>query len=662
MKMSVPPISDRGSRGRIIEIIDNSVTNENDNEILKGDTKPLRRFKKILNVLLTLYDFKFKTTNKGATIDSIEDFGSKSFSTKPMKVIRFKSIGSIKKSIKRRSLRYLLQDFPSLIHITLVVIVIVRFMYLSYLNMREDQFWKQAASRPSGNLSQCEMFNHYNTDSEMIEQYLEARQKLLDYGGQFYLNPSTVLGYSFVPIISICYWLLTALYLSASGITLDFLNFVLEPDNTRKTMRAELLKVIISLARSIRDSDRHAMKLVELNDKFSSRHNSIFTQKEQQQENNKSGQRLQSFNDQSSEVIYALRDIIKSNLVRPSNITVDWHKKLWSIITNLFKRSTFFSITIPIILVLVSISGHAHEDLKIMIQYEHCKDLSGYNRTSYPSILACRRLSDPVTLNMLKSLSLDDDFNLYGLSVIYHVRDCISLGNIWHLIEYTLVYIYFSFFTCLLMTAFVLGYYDKSRWLKQIENQVENCCREIDNIEYMDRNLELNNDKFKKKSTQESVVKNIMVAYLNYALFRRQHWRFKRFNEFVSFESGIAVIAYLTCSYFAGYYALNSLNLALTICVAACVVTINIFWLVPSRFLNKIVKFRRSITQLVAKGQSSKIDLRIPIDLWRNQMVEESELNSLFAQKSLVGYMTYNRMISLNGYMMAAWIILFKPE
>lgn len=546
---------------------------------------------------------------------------------------------------------------------------IVSYIRLLIFIGRHDQLWKAVGPKTSANGTQCEAV-HQPSAQDSMAAYLEMRALLVSEGGLFHTNVSTVVIYSLVPIFGLTYWAANVVFLCRCGVTIDFLNFLIDPMRERQLAKAELTQVTLDLARSIKNSDRRSLNLLDVGGKIPNNQtqtnlnppefsveisNSVMMTHRKSQN--------QSFGNQSSEVFTALSDIMKFNLVKPNNLTDAWHRRTQRLLLKFLILACLLYTLWPMLTMTNCYMGQSIEDLKVRIYIAKCMELWP-NKTIHSDILPCDPESgiDESEMEILKHQTTLDTWDLIMFVAENNWTRC---GSWRKLFQYLDLYVHLQYFAlCSGVVAFISvgGHLDKCHWLSQIEKQLDHCCLLIEKLKVEIRDAEWANDRSKVREYQESTLRHVIVAYLNYTLFRRRHYRFKQYNDYFSHQLGIATVSMLGLCYYSGYYALNSLNSYLVTVTIVIVFNINLFWVIMGKLFNRIVKVRKRITRLVAAGQKSQLDLHIPMELWRNQLLEESELNSLFAQRSLIGHISYNRMISLNGYMMAVWIILFKSE
>lgn len=548
----------------------------------------------------------------------------------------------------------------------LMFINFIRFGYLLSLMAKEDRIWKLVNPRNMQNVTNCQRFYSSIQDDSDLDYYVRLRDEMVQVGGNFYLEPVSLLSYSAAIVFGLGFWLVNAYLISKRGFVIDFLNFMIDPIYERNKTEAELLNLSSTLANSIKRMDRKLPKSAHSN-RTAHPLSHLSNMRPRLLSTNTRATYTSDFDrlnlDENLNFVLSLNNVIKLRLVKPSNQTYHWLKHLNDTF-NVCKYIIMVTmICWPIFSIYSAFAGHIYEDAKLRIQWAQCFEIAK-NRTVYLDLLGCDRNTEMTEdeLNSYKQESLDDTRGIIRLIFKYNLRRCIRIENWSKLIQVLVMMAYFSAITVLGFFIYMVGFRDKTYWLDQIERQIDASCSSIQSLNYK----QLEETEFKhiktSRSSQDIILTQILVAYLNYSLFRKRNANFKEFNNNFSIELSTASILIFGLTYHTGVYSQKSFSIFVISSIISVVMSINFVTLIPSIYFNKIIKLRKRIGLLVQAGQSSRLNLQIPMSLWRNQLLEESELVSLFGQRSFFGHVTYKRIITLNAYMMAAWIVSLKFE
>lgn len=542
-----------------------------------------------------------------------------------------------------------------------LIIITGRYAYSTYLLARKDHFSKLIYPRASGYESQCTLFfpTNYTRDRQL---YMESRNQLNNVGTYFITNSSTSILYGLIIIYLVSFWLMNAIQIRKRGFIIDVINFVLDPIDERARFKTELVESAISIIRTIQDSNHKYANSLESDVSYLVDRGASTTPINRLSVDNPITlrKRKNSFLGYASDTIDAIKIIIHQNSVKPINLSSRWHRYFRVFMYRII-IATFVTLCIwSLFLISLVIVCQVFQDIKTQIQLTRCLHLVA-NQSFEHDFLECKTDLTDEQVILYEDQTLYELYKVWKLISLYDWSNCATTRRVIYCIELFLTFLYSTCCAVFFIYLFAINYWDKLYWLGQIEKQVAECCLKIQQLDALNHNKVLSQNDTQKRAQHRNILRQILEVYLNYCLFRRRSSVFRQFNDHISLQVTLVTV-FLFFEYYFSSYQTNTTSPLLIINVIITVAFVNLMWLVPAYFFNRILRLRKLIAKLVAIGQESSLNFLLPMELWRNQLLDEHELNSLFAQKTPIGYISYNKMIPLNGYLMAIWIILFRYE
>lgn len=558
----------------------------------------------------------------------------------------------------------------------IMIIIFLKVTYLIIPLVKIHFLWRFVAPRSSSSLSsknstRCDIFYQSPDEHNALYRYLRARNTFETNGGSSHLEPITLLLYAVGSIYVITIWFGNYFVIGKKGVVIDFLDFIIDPIKFRYEFDAELAKTTESLKTSIQflgafQSNIHkaanSISLVNSNQKilmsridlkYSKRYHGF--------------QRLRD-GDPTNRIIGILNQLKKLHLIKPNNLNYSWFLRLDELVISIMSITQLFQVFWPLVAIFVCQTGHIMEETRIRILFGECMDLFP-NKTIRRDLLGCNwnnQQPDRKQFDLYRYQSFSDDMvdDLVDPMFRYTLDQCTNGDILLSLFQVYLSMAIFSANFLSLLVIYFIAHMDKFKWMAEIEAQVDEACNYVENPDLQTKSTA---QSFRVKSldmndTYEIVLMKLILPYINYTLFRRRHVRFKKFNDCVHIGTTLSVIILLAVLYYTLLHGFDGSRPSLVACLATIVLSINIISIFPSVFINRILKLRKKMAKLVEIGQSSRIDLAIPLTLWRNILLEESELIALFGQRSIFGHLSFNRLITINAYLMAIWIMTFKSD
>lgn len=239
-----------------------------------------------------------------------------------------------------------------------------------------------------------------------------------------------------------------------------------------------------------------------------------------------------------------------------------------------------------------------------------------------------------------------------------------------------------STFYCLI---YLVGMINKLAWLEQINRQLRYC---IDLEQGNARSLKHQSDPIKhlllrtrastadlKRDAANYSVYVMTITMINLELFRREYKPFHKTASFLASQMCLYCTISLIFCYVLMNYSIPEYRKHLFFGTTALSLTMNLYVGYSSYISSRVEKLMRNVTQLVSlfpaqdnlpevgeKEEDRRNLTLISITLWRRYMFSEDETKQNFAPKLFGSYLDYTRLISLNAYTIALFLLLGRPD
>lgn len=549
-----------------------------------------------------------------------------------------------------------------------MIIIFFRVSYLIVPLVKIQRLWILIAPRISKpNSTQCDIFYESPNSQNTLSMYLKTRDDFELNGGSSQFEPVTLLVLAGGSVFFFCFWFANYFLVGKKGLVIDVLDFMIDPIKARYNFDAELAKIVSSLKTSIHylsvfQSDFHKSTSMSLGNIYQKNpkhslpsRNTIRDRKYQQ---SRAG-------DPSNGVIETLHELKKFNLIRPANLTCSWLRQVDNSFASLLYPVIVLQLVWPAFAIFVCQLGHIEEETRNRIIYLRCKDLYP-NRTIHRNLLGCQwnqqKHLNTDQLNLYRYQSPSDLIGMLELIIEDSLYRCVTRRSLLSSLQFYLSLFYFSINFTFITLIYTITHIDKYKWISEIEAQIAEACDYLENPNFRTALFNKSEHKLDQNDNHQIVSMKLLLPYINYSLFCSRHVHFRRFNDILNIKITAANLMLLSILYFTVLHAVNGLRPTLVGGLFLVVLSINALSMYPSIFIKRMLKLRKTIAKLVRIGQSSQMEIAIQMSLWRNQLLEESELVALYAQRSILGHLSFYRLITINAYLMAIWIVIFKTN
>lgn len=366
--------------------------------------------------------------------------------------------------------------------------------------------------------------------------------------------------------------------------------------------------------------------------------------------------------------IKILLKIQYSNLVRPANLTGEWHKSVsflycFLLLSGIVIGYIIFGSCYMTVIAHECINRSRHRINQLSCQrwhpggalildhlYRIPKLESQFDQQAYYDFISNdndyqRGNSSSFWVFSFK-LALIEFKNLLP-TVNSSIHACETL------VIYALSIVWIWWYSCMYIFAMV----DKFIRLHQISAQLKYCTRK--SYDLLNRSRVCSNI---NQAEDEQLAEALMITYLNFELFRRQQREFSRLTNFLLGQIGALTGVTIVLSYIVGVASSSaSRNLLLLYMCSIMAFFMDAYLISGAMFTSKIRHIMKGIAKLVASctlvSENSTRGFYIHY-LWRRQMMSETQTMRFFAPNLFGIRLSFEKVITLNGYFVGLWLVL----
>lgn len=383
-----------------------------------------------------------------------------------------------------------------------------------------------------------------------------------------------------------------------------------------------------------------------------------------------------------------LHDVNLVDFVRPANLGTKFHKSVIDFNYIFLKLAISFTVMIVLVMLTILIIMEINERVKHRLIIIECLK---WRHSAIPSVDYHLKLPSITFSGDEKVFSnyngtLSSFIDMFSIELKYYF----DRRNIFLLLE---------MFVLLVPTTFIVGFYfiiygqtftNKQVWVNQIQKQVKYCIRLLK----LRKSILLSREMRKltsEISTNEQVracylfgyryigtittttsdttddyldshdyklIKALTITYLNFELFRRQQKSYQKLVNFLLFQMSILIGETLAFCYAIGTIIENCYISFLLILATYMFMFINFYLISGAMRMSQMERLIKNIVELLAGATSNSMQLLHILDLWRRQLLDERGARQTFSSKFFGICISYDKILTLNGYLVALWFVL----
>lgn len=573
--------------------------------------------------------------------------------------------------------------FNVYVSLKVITILIAQVLFQRALNRWHPQV------RPGANRTEyCALKADIYEPDESARRNCDVLHTFLDLIAFKSIESAQLLVYSFLAMIIVVGFLyLGAIRQGSARLYNDSMSFHLEPIEEKSRIKLQLVRIVQSMCRgsdyaigkqlsvyecrpqkllhhtNSLEASRHTNPLLETPAKpLSSRSVRIA--------NSRFGHSYEtcscSCSLDSRDRLNFVRLIFKERLVdwvRPSNMTYQFHTKLTKRYHMFLIITVFVLLIVGITLVFTSQMEEIDANVRERIKQVKC-ELWNQN-----SALIC----DSYWMQK-RPLDRDDKQTYLGyingthdswarLGVI-EVRYSVTWTMLLTITEAFITYLITSIWFFDYFWTFSLSCMYSFEWIRNIDAQMTNCIKVM---EYHQEHLAYVNDlesRFNHKLDQQrldderfNLTKILTITYLNFELFRQHYKSFRELMNFLTFflfsiSLNNSLVSYLVvANYDRDVIIIWIINIVF-------VLVLNVFVSSCVYLISHIEKLYKSMITISIKSSHVSMENSQIINLWRRQMLKQTEIMNSYCIQLLGNKFTFSTLIAIDSYIVALWLTI----
>lgn len=368
-------------------------------------------------------------------------------------------------------------------------------------------------------------------------------------------------------------------------------------------------------------------------------------------------------------------------MVRPANLTSKWHKTLIKLDTDISILILFAVILPYFVFILSTFSLELSQRVQQRLNSFVCQKWK-------PEGVLIEETIKLSPLNnqedMLAYSTYDGTIKQFAhLMIAIELKYYLSIGIVISWLEMCLASALATFITMFCYYNYVRSFLNRIVWLNQIQEQISWSTNQIHqfktnseganwyNYEDIDYNLFCkSSDKllmkyqttrgYKSGRSAASTIEALLVTYLNYELFRRQQPEYLKLVSTLVRQTLSLVTIVCVFSYFVGTKSSNIASIFYLIIPTYLMILLDTQLFMEAIIVSKNSRLTESILSMLAAATSNKWQLLDVVDLWRRQLLDNEETKKNFSIKVLNIRLSYESILTFDGYLVALWFILLN--
>lgn len=465
----------------------------------------------------------------------------------------------------------------------------------------------------------------------------------------------------------LAFYMLNGWLLKRVKIRVDLLSFLFNPKLEKSRIKAELNLIMENVIKSAfnfakeAENYRKRMLFEEMAKNSSSREKYLMS------ESSAHGNRALSF----------ARLFLEGNfidLVKPINLTPQVYKIQLALVKGISVFIFTFSGLAAISLICVYLNMEIFNRFTNRRELSECKLWNPNGLVLMKSHIQFEKLDaerDAYSLYSTEELlaySLQNDttlWNQFKVALSIEFKRFLSVETIIRLLEIGTLTFFNAIWFGLHSALYCAAHIDKLVWMSQIVGQIDYY------IQRATISLETNKGVCKPSlcSSQNAeanlnapsdLLEAFSVAYLNFHLFRNQQKNYQHLASLMMVQVAIPCIVSLAICYYLGYYERIGTAAVPVVFMSTCVVFFTNFYLTFGALMkSRIDQLMKRIFSLIAiSSQIDEFKSSFALDLWRRQLVGEIDTRRIFAPSALGINLSFSKIVSLNLYLAALWLLI----
>lgn len=342
------------------------------------------------------------------------------------------------------------------------------------------------------------------------------------------------------------------------------------------------------------------------------------------------------------------------DLIQPQNLEYGIYK----IITKLFRISIFSNVLIFVINTLcifyIVVSDEVHRRTEINLEMSRCIQwLPNATTINNPEILGIEPLVSELEYKSHTNETYAILSNPTGWDEILTIKFGFSI------MELALFGSMLALWSGFFLTIFIIGFIRRLAWAEDINNQLALC---LDLVDKTGPTSYLMKPKNSSSIFPNNIARDLLVAYLNFIMFRHDYKSYQRSSNRITVLMGInCSIIWISSFIVYSFVSKSNANIIWALALGTYIL-FNCIMATSIIIVSDVQRIFVRINQLVGKSSLVAKELLPVIDLMRNQLVGHNEITRIHCTKILGVHLDRSTFLTFNSYMIGAILYLLKSS
>lgn len=327
----------------------------------------------------------------------------------------------------------------------------------------------------------------------------------------------------------------------------------------------------------------------------------------------------------------------------------------------LFMKLTLFTLVLTICIVGASTLHWSLFEIELMlrtsrrIEWLKCRQWNP-NGTLIrdPSRMMLHRIDSKY---LSGSIRVNKEFNfedILYLELREFWRECVILG-----LELNLIAMISAAWASIHIVNCAGNYVSRFVWVQQLQDQLDNCLRLMDEFILIRDSQTSIDSKFKYKARLE---KAITISYLNFCLFKKESKSQVALQNYYGEQVAISATGTLGFSFLI-LSSVDSKNANIIYAVTIAMLAVsNLFLTISASLTRRIQRIFHTLNEVLAKASTNSMELSYIIGAWRRQVLTDSQVEDVYSTSAFGLKLTSSSLITFNSSVFGICLVMYQKS
>lgn len=202
----------------------------------------------------------------------------------------------------------------------------------------------------------------------------------------------------------------------------------------------------------------------------------------------------------------------------------------------------------------------------------------------------------------------------------------------------------------------IFAHVDKFIWLNQINTRMRHCIKSMIST---DEVTDFSPSEEESERIQR-IFKQLTTNLINLKLFMRQQRGFKKLSNFLILQGCGLTMSVMISVYLVGVNLRTDSKVLILLSATYVAGYVNLYLICSAIVVNRIDELKTLTLRLIACSKTNQFKSHIFCLYYTEMSLEKIELKRLYSPSFLGFYISYERVITLAGYLGALWLVLYS--